>query len=58
MDLGWMKPDFGVDVLHIAHHGSESSTSAAYYKLMKPEVGLISVGLDQGQVSASASGCR
>ena len=48
MDLEWMKPEFGVDVLHIAHHGSESSTSAAYYKLMKPEVGLISVGLDQG----------
>ena len=34
----------GVDVLHIAHHGSESSTSAAYFNLMKPEVGLISVG--------------
>ncbi len=43
-----MKEDEGVDVLHIAHHGSESSTSAAYYNLMKPEVGLISVGLNQG----------
>ena len=41
-------PKRGVDVLHIAHHGSESSTSAAYYNLMKPEVGLISVGLNQG----------
>jgi len=37
-------PENGVDVLHIAHHGSESSTSAAYFNLMKPEVGLISVG--------------
>ncbi|MFN0298804.1 MAG: ComEC/Rec2 family competence protein [Burkholderiales bacterium] len=38
----------GVDVLHIAHHGSESSTSADYFNLMKPEVGIISVGLKQG----------
>jgi beta-lactamase superfamily II metal-dependent hydrolase len=45
---GLMKETFGVDVLHIAHHGSESSTSAAYYNLVKPEVGLISVGLKQG----------
>lgn len=37
-------PENGVDVLHIAHHGSESSTSAAYFNLMKPEVGLISAG--------------
>lgn len=42
--LGFMTEARGVDVLHIAHHGSESSTSAAYYNLMKPEVGLISVG--------------
>jgi hypothetical protein len=43
-----MSTEHGVDVLHIAHHGSESSTSAAYYNLMKPEVGLISVGTNQG----------
>jgi beta-lactamase superfamily II metal-dependent hydrolase len=48
IDLGWMGAETGVDVLHIAHHGSESSTSAAYYNLTKPEVGLISVGLNQG----------
>ena len=41
--------EHGVDVLHISHHGSESSTSAAYYNLMKPEVGLISVGTNQGK---------
>lgn len=46
-DLGWMDPNRGVDVLHIAHHGSESSTSASYFNLMKPEVGLISVGARQ-----------
>ena len=45
---GLIEPSRGVDVLHVAHHGSESSTSAAYYNLMKPEVGLISVGLNQG----------
>ena len=48
LDLGFMKKDQGVDVLHIAHHGSESSTSWAYYQLVKPEVGVISVGPDQG----------
>ena len=42
-----MDPELGVDVLHISHHGSESSTSAAYYNDLKPEVGLISVGLNQ-----------
>ena len=39
---------FGVDVMHIAHHGSESSTSAAYYNAIQPQVGVISVGLNQG----------
>ena len=45
---GLMSEEYGIDVMHIAHHGSESSTSAAYYNLMKPEVGLISVGQNQG----------
>lgn len=44
-----MDVNFGIDVLHIAHHGSESSTSAAYYNELRPEVGLISVGLNQGR---------
>lgn len=48
LDQGLMSEEFGVDVMHIAHHGSESSTSAGYYNLMKPEVGLISVGQNQG----------
>lgn len=43
-----MSAEHGVDVMHIAHHGSESSTSAVYYNIMKPEVGLISVGRNQG----------
>jgi beta-lactamase superfamily II metal-dependent hydrolase len=47
VDLGWISTERGVDVLHIAHHGSESSTSASYYNMMKPEVGLISVGVKQ-----------
>ncbi len=34
----------GVDVMHVAHHGSESSTSYEYVELIKPEVALISVG--------------
>lgn len=43
-----MPEEHGVDVMHIAHHGSESSTSSVYYNMMKPEVGLISVGRNQG----------
>ena len=43
-----MDEEHGVDVLHIAHHGSESSTPASYFNLVKPEVGLISVGVRQG----------
>ena len=42
---GLITVEHGVDVLHIAHHGSESSTSAAYYNYMRPQVGIISVGL-------------
>lgn len=42
-----MPEEHGVDVMHIAHHGSESSTSSDYYNLMKPEVGLISVELNR-----------
>ncbi len=34
----------GVDVMHVAHHGSESSTPAKYVNLMAPEVAMISVG--------------
>lgn len=45
---GLLDPVSGVDVLHISHHGSESSTPARYYNLVRPEVGLVSVGLKQG----------
>lgn len=39
--------ELGVDVMHVAHHGSESSTSAEYFDIIRPEVALISVGLNQ-----------
>ena len=48
LNVGLMSEEHGVDVLHIAHHGSESSTPASYFNLVKPEVGLISVGVKQG----------
>lgn len=48
LDQKLIDAEHGVDVLHIAHHGSESSTSAAYYNIMKPEVGLVSVGQKNG----------
>jgi competence protein ComEC len=37
-------PKLGVDVFHVAHHGSESSSPARYVSLINPEVGLVSVG--------------
>ena len=40
--------DEGVDVLHINHHGSESSTNSDYMNLLKPEVATINVGSGQG----------
>ncbi|MCG9736439.1 MBL fold metallo-hydrolase [Pseudoalteromonas shioyasakiensis] len=36
--------EHGVDVMHIAHHGSQSSTSAGYVNQIKPEIGIVSVG--------------
>jgi competence protein ComEC len=36
--------DLGVDVMHVAHHGSESSSPARYVSRLKPEVAIISVG--------------
>jgi hypothetical protein len=45
---GLMSAEQGVDVMHVAHHGSESSTSAAYFNKMKPKLALVSVGEDQG----------
>ncbi|MFG6416999.1 ComEC/Rec2 family competence protein [Roseateles sp. DC23W] len=38
----------GVSVMHVAHHGSESSTPSGYYNAMQPEVAVISVGDNQG----------
>ncbi|MBI1746773.1 MAG: MBL fold metallo-hydrolase [Acidobacteria bacterium] len=37
----------GVDVLHVNHHGSESSTNSDYMNLLKPEVAIIAVGSGQ-----------
>ncbi len=38
----------GVDVLHVNHHGSESSTNSDWMNRLKPEVAVISVGAGQG----------
>jgi beta-lactamase superfamily II metal-dependent hydrolase len=37
----------GVDVLHVNHHGSESSTNANYMNGARPEVAIISTGAGQ-----------
>jgi beta-lactamase superfamily II metal-dependent hydrolase len=35
---------YGVEVAHVAHHGSESSTNADFMNLLTPTVGCVSVG--------------
>ncbi len=39
---------YGVEVVHIGHHGSESSTNADYMNILTPAVACISVGPGQG----------
>jgi beta-lactamase superfamily II metal-dependent hydrolase len=34
----------GIDVLHVNHHGSESSTNPTYFNMAEPAVAIISVG--------------
>jgi beta-lactamase superfamily II metal-dependent hydrolase len=38
----------GVDVLHVNHHGSESSTNSDWMNRLRPEVAIIPVGGGQG----------
>jgi beta-lactamase superfamily II metal-dependent hydrolase len=39
---------YGLEIAHIAHHGSESSTNADYMNILTPSVSCISVGPGQG----------
>ncbi|MGK2859702.1 MAG: right-handed parallel beta-helix repeat-containing protein [Thermoanaerobaculia bacterium] len=39
----------GIDVLHVNHHGSESSTNPEYFTLARPDLAVIAVG--DGQTS-------
>ena len=43
-ELELIEEGLGIDVMHVSHHGSESSTSSSYVEALKPEVALISVG--------------
>lgn len=40
-------PNKGIDVLHLGHHGSRTSSNEVYAKLGGPEVALVSVGPNQ-----------
>ncbi|MBI3071877.1 MAG: MBL fold metallo-hydrolase [Deltaproteobacteria bacterium] len=42
--LGLFVPD--VDIYHVSHHGSTTSSSDTFIRKLKPEVALISAGLD------------
>ncbi|MEO3865244.1 ComEC/Rec2 family competence protein [Rheinheimera fenheensis] len=44
LSLGEIDSTKGVEILHVAHHGSESSSPARYLRIMKPEIGIIAVG--------------
>jgi beta-lactamase superfamily II metal-dependent hydrolase len=39
---------YGVEIVHVGHHGSESSTNSDYMNILTPAVGCISVGDGQG----------
>jgi beta-lactamase superfamily II metal-dependent hydrolase len=40
---------YGVEIAHVGHHGSESSTNSDYMNILTPEVACISVGPGQGE---------
>ncbi len=40
--------DKGIEVLHVSHHGSESSTNSTFMNIMSPQLAVISVGQNQG----------
>lgn len=43
----------GVDVMHVSHHGSESSTNSDWMDLLRPEVALLSVGAGQPRAGST-----
>jgi beta-lactamase superfamily II metal-dependent hydrolase len=40
---------YGLELAHVGHHGSESSTNSDYMNLLTPSVACISVGAGQGE---------
>ncbi|MCV2884170.1 hypothetical protein OE749_05645 [Aestuariibacter sp. AA17] len=44
LTAGRIDPEFGVDIMHVSHHGSESSSAVSYVAAIKPEVAIVSVG--------------
>ncbi|MEQ8470685.1 MAG: MBL fold metallo-hydrolase [Marinoscillum sp.] len=43
-----LERDKGIEVLHVGHHGSESSTNSTFMNLMSPSLAVISIGQNQG----------
>ncbi|MDN5202471.1 MBL fold metallo-hydrolase [Fulvivirgaceae bacterium BMA10] len=41
--------DLGIEVLHVSHHGSESSTNHMFMNAMSPRVAVVSVGQNQSR---------
>lgn len=49
-----LKTQYGVDVLHVNHHGSNGSSCASYINQLKPEVALINGGTNYGHPRRNA----
>ncbi len=43
-----LDPDYGVDVIHVNHHGSDGSSSATYVNRLKAELAVINGGTNYG----------
>ncbi len=44
----YLDPAYGVDVIHVNHHGSDASSSATYVNRLKAELSVINGGTDYG----------
>lgn len=48
VNTGHIDAEKGIEVLHVNHHGSESSTNSNYMNTLSPKVAIISTGEGQG----------
>jgi len=49
LDEGFIDKQDGIEILHVSHHGSESSTNYEFMNGLSPAVAVLSVGLNQSK---------